>query len=76
MDDVKELLFETAAKTLVANWIVWIPATAVIFRSIPAKFQVLAANMVGFLWNAYVSFTAHAAEDEHDKHSEGRGGWH
>jgi hypothetical protein len=45
---------------------VWIPATFIIFKYIPAKFQVLGANMVGFLWNAYVSYTAHEAEDEHD----------
>lgn len=65
-DDVKDLLWETAPPTLVANWILWIPATAIIFKYVPAKFQVLAANMVGFLWGAYVSYTAHEAEDEHD----------
>jgi hypothetical protein len=68
LEDIKELLVETAPKTLVANWAVWIPATTLIFKCAQPKYHVLAANMVGFLWNAYVSFTAHAAEDEHCLH--------
>lgn len=70
LQDVADLLYDTAPPTLVANWIVWIPATTAIFRFVPGNFQVLAANMVGFLWNAYVSYTAHQAEDEHDTEKE------
>lgn len=43
---------------LVANWIVWIPAQALNFKLLPAKFHVLFTNVVELVWNAYLSYTA------------------
>ncbi len=44
------------ADTLVANWQLWIPAMFLNFRYVPAKYQVLYSNFVGFWWNIFLSF--------------------
>ena len=42
--------------TIVLNgWIIWCPAQFINFTFIPSKFQVLYSNMIGLLWNIYLS---------------------
>ena len=41
---------------LVTNWCLWVPAMLVNFRFVPLKYQVLYSNMVGFVWNTYLSW--------------------
>ncbi|KAG1685177.1 hypothetical protein DVH05_011379 [Phytophthora capsici] len=56
-----------------ANWSVWVPAQILNFRFVPGSMQVLFSNVVGLLWNAYLSYVSHSivpktlVEDEVDK---------
>lgn len=43
-----------------ANWGVWVPAQILNFRFVPGSMQVLFSNVVGLLWNAYLSYVSHA----------------
>ncbi|ETL39355.1 hypothetical protein F441_09521 [Phytophthora nicotianae CJ01A1] len=43
-----------------ANWVVWVPAQILNFRFVPGSMQVLFANVVGLLWNAYLSYVSHS----------------
>lgn len=49
--------------TVQANWSVWIPAQFVNFRFIPANLQVLFANVVGLVWNSYLSYMSYRKDD-------------
>mmetsp|Transcript_8840 Transcript_8840/g.9950 ORF Transcript_8840/g.9950 Transcript_8840/m.9950 type:complete len:194 (+) Transcript_8840:39-620(+) len=46
---------------LVKNWMVWAPATLINFAVIPEPKQVLFSNLVGFVWNIYVSYISNKA---------------
>ena len=43
-----------------ANWGVWVPAQFINFRFVPSSMQVLFSNVVGLLWNAYLSYVSHS----------------
>ncbi|KAG3118303.1 hypothetical protein PI124_g1373 [Phytophthora idaei] len=43
-----------------ANWVVWVPAQILNFRFVPGSMQVLFSNVVGLLWNAYLSYVSHS----------------
>ncbi|POM76124.1 Hypothetical protein PHPALM_6678 [Phytophthora palmivora] len=43
-----------------ANWGVWVPAQILNFRFVPGPMQVLFSNVVGLLWNAYLSYVSHS----------------
>jgi len=49
-------IMEAAPSMLVANWMLWIPASAFNFRFVPVKYQVLTSNIVALLWNVYLSY--------------------
>eukprot|EP00545_Synedropsis_sp_CCMP1620_P005473 CAMPEP_0119009514 /NCGR_PEP_ID=MMETSP1176-20130426/4410_1 /TAXON_ID=265551 /ORGANISM="Synedropsis recta cf, Strain CCMP1620" /LENGTH=245 /DNA_ID=CAMNT_0006962041 /DNA_START=1035 /DNA_END=1772 /DNA_ORIENTATION=+ len=54
---------------IVANWSLWIPSQVVNFSFVSGKYQVLFSNFVGLIWNAYLSYTAHADGDhQHHEH--------
>ncbi|PRP78530.1 hypothetical protein PROFUN_13587 [Planoprotostelium fungivorum] len=44
--------------TLIVNWMVWIPASAINFIFIPYPYRVLWANFVAFGWNSYLSIVS------------------
>lgn len=55
--EIPARLIETVPGVMVANWIFWIPVQVINFRFVPTKFQVLTANCVALIWNAYLSFS-------------------
>ena len=50
---------EDIVPVLKTNWMVWIPYQAFVFSTVPLKWQVLANNVCGAVWNGYLSFVAH-----------------
>ena len=42
--------------TVIANYVVWVPAQFINFKFTPPHLQVLFSNMVGFFWNIYISY--------------------
>jgi len=55
---------------LVSNWALWIPAMLINFRFVPSKYQVLYSNMVGFVWNTYLSWKTQDAGKEVNEEEE------
>jgi hypothetical protein len=47
---------------LLVGWSIWIPAMAFMFACVPSKFQVLYSNVIGFVWNSYLSWKTHEGE--------------
>ncbi|EEY61184.1 uncharacterized protein PITG_01436 [Phytophthora infestans T30-4] len=43
-----------------ANWVVWVPAQILNFRFVPGSMQVIFSNVVGLLWNSYLSYVSHS----------------
>lgn len=44
-------------ETIMANYSVWVPCQFVNFRYVPPHLHVLVANIVGFFWNIYLSYS-------------------
>lgn len=42
-------------KTVIASWVVWCPAKAIIFGLVPTSHRLLAHSSVGFFWQLYIS---------------------
>lgn len=45
--------------TLIANWKLWIPFQFCNFMFVPPILQVLFSNVVGLVWNIYISYASH-----------------
>jgi hypothetical protein len=58
IDTIPSRMMEATPTILVANWILWIPAQIINFRTVPVKYQVLYSNVVALFWNIYLSSTA------------------
>ena len=54
----------SATLLLRRNWELWVPAQCLNFLLIPVPMQVLFANMVGLVWNTYLSIVAHGNHSE------------
>jgi hypothetical protein len=54
---IPQRLKETLPDVIVANWMLWGPVQLFNFRVVPQKYQVLFANMISLVWNAYLSFS-------------------
>uniref|UniRef100_A0A6U2CIL3 Uncharacterized protein n=1 Tax=Hemiselmis andersenii TaxID=464988 RepID=A0A6U2CIL3_HEMAN len=50
-----KLLRGTLKTAVIAGWKLWVPANLINFSFIPPQFQLLFANIVGVLWNIYLS---------------------
>ena len=59
-EQILQALQHTVPTAIVANWALWVPAQAINFRFVPGKYQVLFSNIAGFIWNTYLSYTAHS----------------
>ena len=57
---------------LVASWCLWTPAMLINFGFVPLKYQVLYSNMVGFVWNTYLSYKTQEGEEENQEMAESR----
>jgi len=60
--DLKQLrgkLERDYVDTLVANYLLWVPAMLINFRLVPMQYQVLFSNAVGFGWNVFLSAVSH-----------------
>ena len=69
----RRVTIENCFHTLSVGWVIWIPATAFMFRFVRGKYQVLYANCVGFVWYAFLSWTTNEGEEgvreRHENHS-------
>lgn len=45
--------------TVQANYIVWVPCQFINFMLVPPHLQVLFANVIGFFWNIYLSYSTY-----------------
>ena len=61
--DIPSVLSREWMPALFANWFIWIPGNFVNFRFITPKFQVLFANSIALVWNAYLSWASHRGAD-------------
>lgn len=48
-------------QTVLANYVVWVPAQFINFKMITPAFQVLFSNSVGCFWNIYLSYETYKA---------------
>ena len=55
LDDVKQQLDEDYKDTMLANWKLWVPATAVNIAFCPPMLRVLFLNVVFFGWSIFLS---------------------
>jgi protein Mpv17 len=53
--------------TLKMNLVVWPAAMLVNFKYIPLQYQVLYANLVGFIWTIYLSWAIHKHKIVYDE---------
>ena len=55
------------------NWVIWIPAQLINFRLVPPHLQVLFANVVGMVWNVYLSWVSHGGGASDSVHASSAG---
>ncbi len=55
LDNIKEQLDEDYVDTMLANWKLWVPATAVNIAFCPPILRVLFLNVVFFFWSIFLS---------------------
>lgn len=61
---LKDRLKNDVPDAILVGWSMWVPSMAVMFAFVPSKFQVLYSNMIGFVWNAYLSWRTHEGEED------------
>ncbi|TDH66712.1 hypothetical protein CCR75_006573 [Bremia lactucae] len=59
-DDIQDKLRADWWPLTKANWVIWVPAQIINFRFVPATMQVLFSNVMGLVWNSYLSFVSHS----------------
>jgi hypothetical protein len=58
---VPQRLKDTVPPIILMNWMLWVPAQGINFRFVPVHYQVLYSNVVGLLWNTYLSYSTRAS---------------
>lgn len=61
VEDVKSKLDESYGSTMIANWKLWIPASAINIAFCPPQLRVLFTNVVFFCWSIFLSLVVNAA---------------
>ena len=61
--DIKRQLDDDYVDTMLANWKLWVPATAVNIAFCPPILRVLFLNMVFFFWSIFLSLKLNKSED-------------
>lgn len=64
LDMIKDQLDEDYKDTMLANWKLWVPATAVNIAFCPPILRVLFLNVVFFFWSIFLSLKLNKAEVE------------
>lgn len=54
--EVRTQLEDIWAPSVVTNWAWWVPVQAVNLGLVPPRYQVLASNGAGVVWNVFLSF--------------------
>jgi len=67
---IKSMLMSEVPGIIIAEWALWVPTMLVTFRFAPVKFQVLVINVVGVVWQTFLSFMAANAHGKEEKHDE------
>ena len=62
-DDIKKQLDEDYVDTMLANWKLWVPATAVNIAFCPPILRVLFLNVVFFFWSIFLSLKLNKNEE-------------
>ncbi len=63
IDEIRNQLDEDYVDTMLANWKLWVPATAVNIAFCPPILRVLFLNVVFFFWSIFLSLKLNKAED-------------
>lgn len=69
VDEVKRQLDEDYAETMLANWKLWVPATAVNIAFCPPILRVLFLNVVFFFWSIFLSLKLNKVAPETNESS-------
>jgi hypothetical protein len=64
------MLYRELPGIVVAEWALWVPTMLITFRYAPVKFHVLVINVVGVVWQTFLSFMAARAHVSADQHNE------
>lgn len=63
-DYVMEEMPKKVPPTVVANWMLWIPAQTINLGMVPVKYQVLFSNIVAVAWSTFLSLTTHDSKQD------------
>lgn len=64
MNAIKKQLEDDYADTMVANWKLWVPATAVNIAFVPPILRVLYLNVIFFFWSIFLSLKLNKGDDD------------
>eukprot|EP00956_Cyclotella_meneghiniana_P014491 scaffold21665_cov60-Cyclotella_meneghiniana.AAC.2 len=64
LDDIKKQLDEDYSDTMIANWKLWVPATAINIAFCPPILRVLFLNVVFFFWSIFLSLKLNKGDSE------------
>jgi len=70
---IQTMMVKEVPGIIIAEWTLWVPTMLVTFRYAPVKFQVLVINVVGVVWQTFLSFMAaraHASDHASTNDSE------
>ncbi|XP_024387945.1 uncharacterized protein [Physcomitrium patens] len=59
VDKIQDKLSKDWKPALIANWKLWLPSQFCNFMFVPPVLQVLCSNVIGLVWNVYVSHASH-----------------
>ena len=62
---VRDMVVHEMPKIIAAEWVLWVPTMALTFKYAPVKYQVLVINVVGVVWQTFLSVVANEAHDHH-----------
>ena len=57
-EDIYKMTKSEVPSIIVAEWALWVPGMFGIFRFVPVKFQVLAINSLGVVWQTFLAYMA------------------
>jgi protein Mpv17 len=64
VNDIPDKLRNEWTGTVYTSWKLWIPVMFINFKLVPVQHQILVSNLVGVVWNTYLSWRGHAGDPE------------